>query len=267
MSIDGKTLRGSKHQGAQDAHLLSAVAHRLAITLTQVAVADKTNEIPTVIELLSRLTVEGYVLTMDALLTQREIAEAIVARKGDYVSIVKRNQPRLREDIALLFTAPPPRARGDIWPTATTRGSGHGRLEVRKLQATTALNDYLDWPGVQQVFRLERHRLNKKRGTRTTEIVYGITSLAPAQASPEELLTLVRQHWTIENRVHWVRDVVFDEDRAQTRQGYLPHVMASLRNTVITLTRAHGFRDIARARRCFAARPDQALALALPTGQ
>ena len=194
IAIDGKTLRGSKKQGAADVHLLSAVAHQLAVTLTQIAVADKTNEIPTVIDLLSHLVVEGHVFTMDALLTQREIAETLLARQGDYVFVVKDNQPHLREDIELLFTAPPPQVRGAIWPTARTRACDHGRIEIREVQATTALNDYLDWPGVQQVFRLVRQRTNKKAGTATSETTYGITSLSPTQASAEQLLTLVRQH-------------------------------------------------------------------------
>ncbi|MCJ7548598.1 MAG: ISAs1 family transposase [Anaerolineae bacterium] len=261
VAIDGKTLRGSKKQGAADAHLLSAVGHQLAVVLAQVAVADKTNEIPTVIELLSHLVIEGHVFTMDALLTQREIAQTIVAGKGDYLFVVKNNQPHLREDIELLFTSPPPQVRGATWPTAETKDLDHGRIETRRLQASTALNDYLDWPGVQQVFQLVRKRTHKKQGTSTTETIYGITSLSCTQASAAQLLTLARQHWTIENQVHWVRDVVFGEDLAQTRHGYLPHTMATLRNTVISLLHANHIHHIARARRRFAARPDEALAL------
>jgi predicted transposase YbfD/YdcC len=261
VAIDGKTLRGSKKQGAVDAYLLSAVGHALAITLTQVAVADKTNEIPTVIELLSHLVVEGCQFTMDALLTQREIAQTIVTGKGDYVFVVKTNQPQLHEDIELLFTAPPPQVRGDTWPTAETKDLDHGRIETRRLQASTALNDYLDWPGTQQVFQLIHQRTDKKRGTSTTETIYGITSLSSTQASPAQLLTLSRQHWTIENQVHWVRDVVFGEDLAQTRHAYLPHVVATLRNTVMSLLRINDIQGITRARRRFAARPDEALDL------
>ena len=261
IAIDGKTLRGSKKQGAKNVHLLSAVRHELAVTLIQIAVDDKTNEIPTVIELLSRLVVEGHVLTMDALLTQRDIAQAILAQKADYVFIVKDNHPLLRKDIELLFTAPPPLTRGDIWPTATTKNYGHGRIETRWLQATTALNDYLDWPGVQQVFQLVRQRSLKKYGTTSTETVYGFTSLTPDQASADQLITLIRQHWTIENQVHWVRDVVFCEDFSQTRRNYLPHTMATLRNLVLNLLRANGIRHISRARRRFMACPNLALSL------
>jgi predicted transposase YbfD/YdcC len=261
IAIDGKTLRGSRKQGAKNVHLLSAVRHDLAVTLIQIAVDDKTNEIPTVSELLSRLVIEGHVLTMDALLTQRDIAQTILAQKAHYIFIVKDNHPHLRRDIELLFTTPPPLTRGDVWPTASVKNHDHGRIETRRLQATTALNDYLDWPGVQQVFQLIRHRKIKKCGTTSTETVFGFTSLSPDQASAEQLITLTRQHWTIENQVHWVRDVVFSEDLAQTRKNYLPHTMATLRNLVLNLIRANGIRHISRARRRFMACPNQALAL------
>jgi predicted transposase YbfD/YdcC len=261
IAIDGKTLRGSRKQGAKNVHLLSAVRHDLAVTLIQIAVDDKTNEIPTVSELLSRLVIEGHVLTMDALFTQRDIAQTILAQKAPYIFIVKDNHPHLRRDIELLFTTPPPLTRGDVWPTASVKNHDHGRIETRRLQATTALNDYLDWPGVQQVFQLIRHRKIKKCGTTSTETVFGFTSLSPDQASAVQLITLTRQHWTIENQVHWVRDVVFSEDIAQTRKNYLPHTMATLRNLVLNLLRANGIRHISRARRRFMACPNLALAL------
>ena len=118
MAIDGKTLRGSKQQGAEESHLLSAVVHQLGLTLAQVAVQDKTNEIGVVRDLLSKLVVEGYVFTTDALLTQQELAADILERGGDYVFVVKRNQPQLHADIALLFESPPPLPRGETWPEA-----------------------------------------------------------------------------------------------------------------------------------------------------
>ena len=114
---------------------------------------------------------------------------------------------------------------------------------------------------MQQVFRVRRRVTEKKTGAVSTQIVYGITSLSPAAADAARLLTLVRQHWHIENKPHWIRDVVFDEDRAQTRQGRLPQVMATLRNAVIGLMRASGFEGITQARRRFAARQDDALSL------
>jgi len=259
VSLDGKTLRGSKKQGARDTHLLSAVCQHLGLTLGQVAVDDKTNEIGAVLELLNLLVLEGCVVTTDALLTQRKVAQKVLDGDGDYVFVVKENQPTLYADIKLLFEMPPPLPRGQEWPQVTHYTKGHGRLEVRRLQATTALNDYLTWPGVQQVFRLERQVT--RQGRTSTEIVYGLTSLSPARATPAQLLTFTREHWHIENRSHWVRDVTFDEDRAQVRRAQLPHVMAALRNASISLLRAAGVTNIAKALRFFAAQPDKALAL------
>lgn len=107
VAVDGKTLRGSRKQGAPGAHLLSVVSHRLGLTLSQAAVDDKSNEIPVAAVVLRGLLLEGRVVTMDALLTQREIARAVVEGGGDYVMVAKENQPQLRADIATLFTAPP----------------------------------------------------------------------------------------------------------------------------------------------------------------
>jgi len=215
VAIDGKTLRGSKKQGADETHLLSAMAHQLGITLAQIAVADKTNEIGVMLDLLSELVVEGHVFTTDALLTQRELAREILDRGGDYVFIVKRNQPQVYEDIEFLFEPPLPVLKGESWSTAETFDAGHGRIERRSLQTSTMLNEYVNWPGVEQVFQLERQVTNKKTGEVTTQIVYGMTSLSEEEADAKQLLAFVRQHWHIENKSHWVRDVIFDEDHSR----------------------------------------------------
>lgn len=259
VALDGKTLRGSKKQGATDAHLLSALSHRLAITLTQIAVPDKTNEIGAVRDLLVRLVMQGRVFTADALLTQRDVAQLILDGESDYVFIVKKNQPTLYEDITYLFQGP--LDAGFVTDVSDTMNEGHGRVERRRLTTSTALNDYVNWPGIQQVFCLERVFTSKKTGEVALQTVYGITSLTPDEATASQLLAFTRQHWHIENKSHWVRDVTFDEDRSQVRTGSLPQVMATLRNTVISLLRATGEINIAKALRHYAARPDEALAL------
>lgn len=134
-------------------------------------------------------------------------------------------------------------------PEATTTDKGHGRLEVRRLWSSTALNTYLTFPHVGQVFCLHRAVTELATGTAHCETVYGVTSLSPAQASPARLLALIRAHWTIENRLHWVRDVTFDEDRSQIRRGAGPQVMATLRNLAISLLRLAGAPFIAPALR------------------
>jgi hypothetical protein len=134
-------------------------------------------------------------------------------------------------------------------PQATTTEKGHGRLETRRLWTSTALRDYVAFPHVAQVFCLQREVCELATGARRRETVYGITSLPPAQAAPDHLLALVRAHWTIENRLHWVRDVTFDEDRSQIRCGAGPQVMATLRNLAISLLRLAGAPLIAPALR------------------
>lgn len=259
IAIDGKTLRGSKKQGAPGAHLLSALAHRVGLTLAQQAVEDKTNEIPVALDLLRHLVLEGRIVTMDALLTQRQIAQHIVAARGDYVMMVKENQPQLLEDIQTVF-ALPPRA-GERRTAAATLDRGHGRIEQRGLQTSNILMGYSTWPGLAQVFRLERQVIIKKTGEVRQEVVAGVTSLVPERADAAQLLALVRGQWHIENHSHWVRDVTFDEDRSQVRCGNIPQVMAALRNTVIGLIRWAGHTNIAAACRHFAAQPQAALHL------
>jgi predicted transposase YbfD/YdcC len=258
IALDGKTLRGSRKQGAPGVHLLSALSHRLGLTLAQQAVDDKTNEITQVETVLRQLVLKDRVVTMDALLTQRHVAQTIVDAGGDYVMTVKENQPQLRADIALIFTLPPV---GDRQETARTVDLGHGRIEQRNITTSEALVGYSDWPGLAQVFELGRHVMDQKTGKERVEVVYGVTSLSPQRATPTRLLELVRGQWQIENKSHWVRDVTFDEDRSQVRCGNLPQVMAALRNTAIGLLRWAGHTNIAAACRQLAAQPVQALAL------
>src|SRR5262249_17741042 len=152
------------------------------------AVADKTNEITAVETVLDQLVLRGRIVTMDALLTQQHVAQAIVAAGGDYVMVVKENQPQLRADIARVFTTPP---WGDAQQTASTMDMGHGRIEQRTLTTSEALVGFSTWPGLRQVFQLERQVIIKKTGQERTEVVYGVTSLEAAQAMPARLLELV----------------------------------------------------------------------------
>jgi predicted transposase YbfD/YdcC len=258
VALDGKTLRGSKKHGAPGTQLLSALAHHVGVTLAQHAVDDKTHAITAVETLLQHLVLDGRIVTMDALLTQRHVAQTIVATGGDDVMIVTENQPRLHADIALVFTLPPV---GDRQDRARTVDIGHGRIEQRNLTTSEALGGYSDWPGLAQVFELGRHVLFQKTGEERVEVVYGVTSLRPERATPGRLLALVRGQWQLENKSHWVRDVTCDEDRSQVRCGNIPQVMAALRNTTIGLLRWAGHTNIAAACRRLAAQPGQALAL------
>lgn len=260
IAIDGKTLRGSKKQGCLNGHLLSALSHRLGLTLFEQEVEDKTNEIGVIEEVLKSLFLKGKVITLDALLTQRKVAQRIVSQGGDYVMTVKENQPQLLSIV-----------EGAIEGIAfysqeaefvETLDSQHGRIEERRLIASSVLSKQQEiWPGLEQVFQIQRHSVEKKSGKESLEVVYGVTSLSREKAGAEELLKLVRGHWQIENQSHWVRDVTFGEDHSQVRIGNIPQAMAALRNVAIGLMRVAGESNIARACRKFAAQPWQALAL------
>jgi predicted transposase YbfD/YdcC len=255
VAIDGTTLRGSRKQGAPLTHLLSAVSHHLGLTLGQVAVDEKTNEITAIHTLLARIILDGWVVTMDALLTQQKIAQAILDAGGDYIMLVKENHPTLREDIATTF------ADTALVAGASTANRGHGRLERRTLTRTTALADFLSWPGQQQVFALVRTRTDQRTGVVSGDTVYGSTSLSAPRANAAFVLAQVRNHWVIENRSHYVRDVTFAEDLSQVRTGSIPQVMATFRNTALALLRTSGETNIAAACRRMAAHPWHALAL------
>jgi predicted transposase YbfD/YdcC len=219
-------------------------------------VAEKEGELTVVPELLAQVKLVGRVVTGDALYAQKNLSHQVVEQGGDYFWVVKDNQPTLRADIALLFAAPP---WGEAFATATEQGRHGDRQEVRKLWASTALNEYLDWPQVQQVCCMER-RVTRKGVTRE-ETAYAITSLSPKKADALRLLQVWRGHWGIENRLHYVRDVTMKEDASQVRSGSVPEVMAALRNVVLGLLRQAGATNIAAALRHYSYKPMEALTL------
>jgi predicted transposase YbfD/YdcC len=171
---------------------------------------------------------------------------------------VKDNQACLRADIALVFGQS--KLLEDTMTEARTVDQHGGRIEERRLRVSTALVGDTDWPGHQQVLAVERTITKKRSGETRREVVSAITSLSAERASARQLLQLWREHWHIENKLHWVRDVTFDEDRSQVRTERIPQVMAALRNVAISLLRVCGAENIAAATGRYAARPALALA-------
>jgi hypothetical protein len=167
VALDGKTLRGSSTPGAPGVHLLSALSHHLGLTLAHQAVADKTNESTQVETGLRQLVLPGRVLTREALLTQRQVAQTRVDAGGDYVLIVKHNPPQWRADLALVFTRPP---AGDRQESTRTVAIGHGRIEQRHITTSEALVGYSAWPGLAQVFALGCHVITQKTGQERVEV-------------------------------------------------------------------------------------------------
>lgn len=262
LALDGKTLRGALKMGAEVTALVTALGHRFGLTVGAVEV-ENGDEIAAVQALLARLCLGGKVVTVDALHTQRKTAQLIVAGDGDYVMTVKGNQPDLLE--AIVSLCGPEHAATQDRASHWTTEQGHGRIENRWLQTvrvpTEAPEALATWPGVQQIFVIERRIWKQKQRRGQCEIVYGITSLTREEAGPADLLRLVRGHWRIETRSHWVRDVTFGEDASLVRTGKIPQVLAVFRAMAITRFRADGVTNIARETRRLAAQAQDCLRL------
>lgn len=268
IAIDGKTLRGTiTREDPFGLHLLAAYMPGEGIVLMQMVVEkDKENEIVVARKLLRSLDLRNKVVIGDAMHTQRQLSMQIVASGGDFVWIVKDNQPETRRAIELLFSPEPPPIPGwgspakDFQSTKTVEKQA-GRLEERTLTVSSLLNDYLDWPHLGQVFMLERRFTCLATGEVSYEVQYGLTSLLAQEANPERLLTITRSEWGIENGLHYRRDVTFEEDRTRISQKSMGRVMSIINNLVIGLINSQGFHNHAFARRVFDASPDKALAL------
>jgi len=204
----------------------------------------RTNEIKTAIPLLDAIDIKGKDVTADALLTQRKIADYLVReRHAHYHFTVKNNQPGLFEDIALYFED---RKNPDF---IQYDPPDHGRIEVRKIWTTTALNGYLNFPHVGQAFVIQRESTDKKSGKYSCEIAYGITSRTPEQADAQHVLATNRGHWSIENSCHYIIDWNYDEDRSRISTGYGPENITRLRRFAISVIKSKGVRSVAQKMR------------------
>jgi predicted transposase YbfD/YdcC len=255
VALDGKTLRGARRAGAVTVHLVSVFAHRARLVLGQLAVPGKSNEIPCVRRLLRMLHRARLLVTVDAMHTQTATAKLICATlKSHYLMIVKSNQPGLLARITALPWA-------EVPITHTEEGQrSHGRVETRRLKTLTAARG-IGFPYARQIVQITRERLEVSTGARAVETVYAICSLPFDHAGPTTIAAWLRGPWGIENSVHWVRDVTYDEDRATVCSGSAPQAMATLRNTAINLHRLAGATNIAEACRTAALTAADALSL------
>ena len=260
-AIDGKAVRGVGRDG-HPCLLVSLVAHGSATVLAQAEVARKRDERSVVPSLLSGRDLHGRVITLDALHTLKTTARLIRELGGDYLMVVKKNQGTLYEFLDLLFTLPAHPADHEVWDQfGPSSEKGHGRLETRTLISGSAHIEDIDWPGVAQVMRRECERIELKSGKLTHEVSYGLTSLAPERADAATLEALWRGHWTIENRVHYVRDVSFGEDGGHAAGGSTAHALASVRNALLEMFRRAGWRFVPDALAHYGASVRRALSL------
>jgi len=249
VAVDGKEVRGSKHANGERVFLMAALDHDTSIVLAQEAIGVKTNEIPHLPVLLDRLgNLEGKVITADALHTLAVQAKAIVARGGHYVFTVKANQRALRDRIAS-------QGWSHRTPGYRAREKAHGRTSTWEAAVQPA-QDWIKFPHACQTMRIIRGRAEHETGQKTGEQVYVITSLPPELAGAKELANLIRGHWGIENRLHWVRDTSYREDASQVRTGNAAHVMASLRNLAINILRLAGHTNISATLRALDHEPE-----------
>jgi predicted transposase YbfD/YdcC len=238
IAMDGKVVRNSD-AGDGDVRLFSALHHDQAVVIAQVQVPSHTNEITQVGALFDGVDLAGVVVTGDAAHTQHATARYLVEQKHcDYLLQVKGNQPGL---LAEVLAALPPATPGSAHHLQVD--TGHGRTVHRAIW--TAPADGVDFPHAQQVFRVRRDVFNTTGQRISKEIVHGVTSLHPT-ATAEQVAAHVRNHWSIENKSHWVRDVVYDEDHQHAYTGATAHAMAMLRNLAIGLIRLAGLTQITR---------------------
>lgn len=269
LSMDGKTLRGTILSGEmRGTHLLAIYVPQQGLVLAEAEVERKENEIVVAPLILKQVNLKGAIVIGDALHTQREASIQIVQAGGDFIWTAKDNQPRTHWAIQKLFVHEMCNLRQGAplskdFQTFSTVSKGHGRIEKRTITVSSALNDYLDWPHVAQVFRIERTIWHSQFKGKTHEIVYGFTSLSLEKAHPARLLSLVRQYWGIENGLHFRRDVTFREDATRLTVGKAGHSMAIFNNLAIGLCLQLGFQNVAKARRLFSAQPQKALQMIL----
>ena len=259
IAIDGKTMRGTIPKGCkQGVHLLAAYLPAEGVVLKQVEVDTKENEIKAAPQLLEQINLKNRVVCGDAMHTQRQLSVDILAKGGDYIWFLKENQPSLLADVEQFFR---PAQQYAGWPlpelartTAETTEKGHGRLEKRTLTLMVDKQAFLDWPGLYQVFKLERFVQRLKTGHVSSEVAFGITSCSPEKASAEHILQWTRQYWGIENGLHYRRDVTLREDATQISEPPLAKMMSAINNFVVALTQKLGYSNLASARRIFDAR-------------
>ena len=258
VAVDGKAVRGAKRPDGTQVQLLAALRHDTGMVLAQRNVDnDKTNEILAFAPLVERIDLTGKVITADAMHTQRKAARLVVGKGGHYIFGVKQNQPRLWNAAV---------AAGEAidleQPEHDNHQRGHGRIDRHRIW-TAPVPATTGFPSARRFVIVERESSTLDDVRTSIETRYYVTDLDASDASPEHLFRLVNGHWSIENSLHWVRDVTFGEDLSQVRTGTLPRLLATLRNLAIGIIRHATYRtvNIASATRQLARHPGTTLDL------
>jgi predicted transposase YbfD/YdcC len=263
-AMDGKTLRGTLGHAKENqpsVHLLSFYECESGIVLAQTAVKSKENEITAANALLHPFLVKGRIISADAMHTHKKWCAGVDAYEGYYLLITKENQPGMRQDMLDFFADKD--LDGGEWEYQKKIQKGHGRLEIREIWASTQMNAWFEkeWAGIAQIFKIRRQV--KKGEEEHEEIVYGFTNLPRKKASALRLLDLNQKHWSIENRLHYRRDVTLGEDASQIRVNGAPQSLAALNGGILAFMDWLHVPNVAAQMRHFCAQPQEALQLLL----
>jgi len=269
LAIDGKVLRGTLDDQQEGTYLLAAYLPKEGIVLAEVAFEGKGYEASAAPTVLKSIDLREKVVMGDALHTQRPVSIQIVESGGEYIWFAKGNQPQMEENIRLWFDPDVQPIPGMNFPPKDLEmvqqvNKGHGRLETRTLTVSSQLKDYLDWPYLEQVFKLDRRFVSFKTGEIQEQSEYGFTSLRRDEITPIQLLDKIRSYWGIESGLHYRRDVTLREDYTRLTIGRAGQGMACLNNLILGILLSKKiYPTIPAARRFFSAHPDEALYLLL----
>jgi len=239
IAVDGKAMRGSKDSFHEKSpiHIVSAWANSNQLVLGQVRTNEKSNEITAIPELLNILDIEGCIITIDAMGTQKKIAETIIDKQADYILALKGNQGYLKEDVQNTFVR-----QREPDSTDETVEKGHGRIETRKCEVINKL-DFLDekeqWAGLKSIARVTASR--EINGKQTSEERLYISSV---ESDAKSFNSFIRQHWGVENSLHWTLDVTFREDAQRKRNGHAASNFALVEKIALNLLKAEGSKNI-----------------------
>jgi len=248
VSIDGKRVCNSKDSTVEKSaiHLVSAFAVEAGICIGQVATAEKSNEITAIPDLLDMLILKNCIVTIDAMGCQRQIVENIISKEADYVIALKNNQQELYDEVEQAFTFMEPQI------IDKQIDAGHGRVETRICKVITDLrfvDESKKWKGIESVAMVEARRVDKKSGSSACETRYYICSIKNAK----QINAAVRKHWGIENSLHWILDVRFNEDNEMKRKGSSPYNFSFITKTVINIIRMNKSKGSVKTKRLKAA--------------
>jgi predicted transposase YbfD/YdcC len=251
-AMDGKTMRGTLHHAKEHqppVHLLALYEAESGIVIAQETVKSKENEITAAKRFLDPLYVKGRIISADAMHTQKEWCAGVNAYGGYYLLIVKENQPTMYEDLHDYFEDKDP--DNSEWEYYKSVQKGHGRLEVREIWTSTQMNAWFqkDWAGIAQTFKISRW--TKEGEEEREQVAYGFTNLTRKMACAEQLLSLNKKHWSIENRLHYRRDVTLGEDACQVRVEGAPPVLAAINGAILAFMDFLGVKNVASKMRHF----------------